>query len=254
MKYFLLFAVIFTSCQGIFTERKHPPVSTEKLDTIRSMPTGSIIKPSILESAFSSGKTEKVNDHDLLFYGITIGKLKVPSGRIISCDPMHIDEYGIPFTENFPKGEYPVQLSIAKMDNEEKVAFARITFKDAPVVTWKLALLPGQSPLPVDGEDYHGYSVDAGTAIFIDEEAKKAFDFKAGENMDADLFKAMNKHYRQSWRHTMYDFANYNLAAFNTGLGDGTFATYIGYDAAGSPVRLTTDFGLLNWKRPANEK
>jgi hypothetical protein len=46
----------------------------------------------------------------------------------------------------------------------------------------------------------------------------------------------------------MYNFGKYNLAAFTTGLGDGKYATYIGYDAAGKPCRLLSDFKLFDWK------
>ncbi|MCW3073913.1 MAG: hypothetical protein JWP69_982 [Flaviaesturariibacter sp.] len=176
--------------------------------------------------------------------------LKLPTGRIVACDPMHIDEYGKPFTQVFPTGEYPVQLAIAKEGSVELAAFARIYFSDEPVVKWQMALLQGQQPLPLGDEDIHGYSVDAGVGVFMDEEAKNALDLNLVDNMDATLYKELDKHYRNDWRYTMYAFGNHNLAAFTSGLGDGYYATYIGFDAKGVPCRLVTDFGIIEW----NEK
>lgn len=46
----------------------------------------------------------------------------------------------------------------------------------------------------------------------------------------------------------MYNFKGNTIAAFTTGIGDGRFASYIGFDAAGKPCKLVTDFGLLKWK------
>ncbi|HEX8335065.1 MAG TPA: DUF4241 domain-containing protein, partial [Segetibacter sp.] len=177
--------------------------------------------------------------------------LKVISGHIVACDPLHIDEYGKPFTQVFPTGEFPVQLSIAEVGGEETAAFARINFSDEPVVKWQLALHEGQKPLPVGDEEIHGYSVDAGVGIFMDQESIKALDTKRIWDLESkhELFKEMDKHYHGDWRYTMYNFGQHNLAAFSTGVGDGRYATYIGYDANGKPCRLVTDFGLFDWRK-----
>ncbi|RYY20264.1 MAG: DUF4241 domain-containing protein [Chitinophagaceae bacterium] len=160
-----------------------------------------------------------------------------------------MDEYGIPFTQVFPTGEFPMQLSITRFKNQESIAFARIMFSDKPVQKWEFALQESQKPIPIGGEEMHGYSVDAGVGIFMDYEASKVFDKKAAENMDGVVFKELEKHYHNKWKYTMYNFNNHNLAAFTTGLGDGYYATYIGFDANGVPCRLITDFGLFDWKQ-----
>lgn len=162
---------------------------------------------------------------------------------------MHIDEYGKPFTQLFPTGNFPVQLSIARFDEEEVIAFARIHFSDEPVARWEAALLEGQAPLPLGGEKRHGYSVDAGVGIFIDEDANKLLNFDAVNNMDAALYKELDKHYRKNWRYALYDFNGHNLAAFTSGDGDGYYSSYIGFDANGKPCRLVTDFDIIRWKR-----
>lgn len=250
MTKYILIAFTFLACQNL-SKKNDRPISTETLDTIKIAPANIVANPALFEKAFIKGTTEKGKTATINFYGITIGKLKIKSGRIIACDPLHIDEYGIPYTQLFPTGEFPVQLSIAKVEGEETVAFARISFSDEPVVKWELALIEGQKPIPVGDEEIHGYGVDAGVGIFMDQAATKGLDTKKiwDQESDHELFKEMDKHYHYDWSYTMYNFGEHNLAAFSTGVGDGRYATYIGYDADGKPCRLTTDFGLIDWRK-----
>jgi hypothetical protein len=37
-----------------------------------------------------------------------------------------------------------------------------------------------------------------------------------------------------------------NVVAFTSGFGDGSYSTYVGYDAAGHPMALATDFGVVD--------
>ena len=94
----------------------------------------------------------------------------------------------------------------------------------------------------------YGYSVDLGIGMFADEAAGKAIDKTNLTSLDAELYRKMDKNYRNDWRYTMHDFGQHNLAAFSSGFGDGYYATYIGFDAAGKPCRLLTDFGFFQWK------
>jgi hypothetical protein len=246
MKYILI-AWTFFSCNHISRHNGSVKISTEAFDTIKSRPAKLDAKPVLFEAAFIKGTTHKVKDATINLYGITIGKIKIASGYIIACDPGHIDEYGIPFTQVFPKGEFPVQLAIAKVGIEETIAFARINFSDGPVAKWEFALLEGQPPIPVGGKEMHGYSVDLGVGIFIDRDASKVLDKSNLTDSDAALYKEMDKHYHNDWRYTMYNFGQHNLAAFSSGFGDGYYATYIGFDATGKPCRLITDFGFIDW-------
>lgn len=246
---YLFLVIPFFACNDLVKSNKQPGVTLfDSLDTIKKFPATVHTKPRFFERAFITGTTAKLNKETLSFYGINIGKIKISSGRLVACDPMHIDEYGIPFTQLFPKGEYPVQLAIAKLDLEERVAFARILFSDAPVTKWEFALQEGQSQLPLGLKKRHGYSVDAGVGIFIDDEAAKALDKKTVNDMDGAVFAELDKHYRNDWKYAMYSFGNENLAAFTTGFGDGYYSTYVGLDAAGNACRLVTDFGLIDWK------
>ncbi len=250
MKYILI-AIAFVACN--ISPKKTPPISTEVLDTIKSKPPIVSATPTLFETAFIRGTTQKGKSATVNLYGVTIGKINVVSGQIIACDPLHVDEYGIPFTQVFPSGEYPVQLSIANVGGEETVAFARINFSDEPVTKWQLALLEGQEPLPVEGEKIHGYGVDGGIGVFMDKDAIKAMSpeqlTEIEEGIYKDILKEMEKHYHYDWKYAMYTLGKHQLASFTTGVGDGRYATYIGFDSKGTPCRLVTDFKLFDWKQ-----
>lgn len=243
----ILIIVVLLSCNTA-DKKKTVPLPTETLDTIKSRPATLNAKPVLFEAAFISGTQQKVNDLTYSLYGINIGNIKVASGRLIACDPMHIEEYGKPFTQVFPTGEFPIQLSIARLDDEEEIAFARIKFTDEPVASWQFALLEGQEQLPLGQKKRHGYSVDAGIGIFIDAAANKVLTRSEVENSDGEVYKAMEKHNHHTWRYALYNFGAHNLAAFTSGFGDGYYSTYIGFDANGKPARLLTDFGVCEWR------
>ena len=50
-----------------------------------------------------------------------------------------------------------------------------------------------------------------------------------------------------TWNYALYNFNGHNIATFSTGLGDGHYATYVGYDEKGNICRLLTDFNLVGW-------
>lgn len=253
MKYILLGFTAFTlfACNTVAKKNAARKISNEVLDTIKTVPVKIVATPVLFETAFIKGTTQKGNVIPINLYGVTIGKIKIVSGHIIACDPLHSDEYGIPFTQLFPTGEFPVQLSIAQTGEEDMIAFARINFSEEPVERWELALLEGQKPIPVGDEDIHGYGIDGGIGIFVDEEAKKALDKSnlIDDELYGPLNKEMDKHYHNTWRYSMYNFSIHNLASFTTGMGDGIYATYIGFDANGKVCRLVSDFGLFDWRK-----
>jgi hypothetical protein len=252
LKYIFIACALF-ACQNVFKQKNSPKISNEVLDTIKPVTRRVVATPVLFETAFIKGTTQKGNTANINLYGVTIGKMKIVSGHIIACDPLHIDEYGKPFTHVFPTGEFPVQLSLAEVGGEETVAFARIKFSEEPVTRWELALQEGQKPLPLGGKEIHGYGVDAGIGIFMDQEAIKGLSqeqlLEIEEGIYADIRKEMEKHYHVDWKYTMFNFRLHNLAAFTTGVGDGRYASYIGFDATGKPCRLVTDFGLFDWKK-----
>ena len=195
------------------------------------------------------GTTQLKDKATFHLYGLTIGKIKIHSCRIIACDPMIMEEYGIAFTQQFPTGEFPVQLSIAQLEGAETIAYIRINFSNEPVTKWKYALLPDQKPISINDNDYYGYLVDSGMGIFVDEAAAKELEKEKLTQMNARPYMQMDKHYHDGWKYAIHDFGKNNLAVFTAGFGDGRYGTYVGYDASGTPCRLLTDFGLFDWRK-----
>ena len=242
----LLPAVLFMSCHNII-KKDNRVISTEKLDTIKTVQPSKAL-PLFFERAFALGTQEQGKTLPVNFYGVTVGSLKVETGRIVACDPFLIEEYGKPFAQIFPTGEFPLQFSIANIGGEETIAFARINFSDTPVAKWEVALLPGEKPVAVNGKSEYGYVADAGIGVFMDEQAMKAISSQTPPQLNSILKKEMDKHYRLYWRYAMYNVGQHNIAAFTSGAGEGRYTSYIGYDAQGKPCRLLTDFGLIDWR------
>lgn len=248
-----LFVLLFISCNNIYN---HPSgssdfrqkISFEKLDTVKIDAVKIDTQPAIFETAFFKDSTVIEDSILMKFFAVNIGNINIETGKIIACDPIVMHD-ATAFTQQFPVGQFPVQLAIAKINTDERVAFSRIYFSDKPVVKWEFALDSSQENVPIDGETLYGYGVDAGIGLFIDEKANIAYN-ELSEKMnlwDDAFITEMGKHYRNTWDYVLYNFDGHNLAAFSTGYGDGTYATYIGFDDQGQPCRLVTDFGLVEW-------
>jgi Protein of unknown function (DUF4241) len=205
--------------------------------------------PAIFESAFVKGHQWKQDSVSVSFYPVDMGMIHIESGKIIACDPIVMDA-ARPFTQSFPVGLFPVQLSIARFRGDERVAFSRIDFSDKPAVRWEFALDSGKKQIPLAGDSLYGYSVDAGIGMFIDSAANRAFNARRKTDMnlwDSVFINPRNVHAHSSWQYNLYTFQDHNLACFSTGLGDGSYGVYVGYDSKGKICRLLTDFGLVRW-------
>jgi hypothetical protein len=199
--------------------------------------------PQYFEAAFQKD-TKAIETHSKYdYYKVDIGKLTVETGNIIACDPISMDGAS-PFTQIFPKGTFPVQLAMARTENDERVALSRILFSNDPVIKWEFALHNGQKPIQLKDTSFYCYGVDAGLGIFIDSIANNVFKVKSQEAW-TEVF--INKFYQPGINGFIHEFEGHNLACFSTGYGDGCYATYIGFNAKGIPCQLLTDFALVRW-------
>ena len=255
MRLLFIILLVSVSCNSVTntndsaSEASAPKIATEKLDTAKNTVYPVTARPEIFETAFFQGTEAKMDTFKIRFYSVNIGKLNVESGKLIACDPIVMHD-AKPFLHVFPIGLFPVQLAIAKLGDDERVGFVRISFSDNPVTKWEFALHEGQKQIPIDSETFYGYGVDGGIGLFIDKEANDAFNalYKKDDNIWADIFnKEMDKHYRHTWQYILYNFDSHSLSSFSTGYGDGTYGTYVGYDEKGNICRLLTDFGIVDW-------
>jgi hypothetical protein len=228
-----------------------PHLSTEKLDTVKRERYSVEAAPYIFETAFFADTRDRLYGKTVQFFGVNIGKIKIESGKIIACDGIGMNDVRA-FAAVFPIGSFPVQLSIAKIGTDERVAFSRILFSDGAVQKWAPALVPGQRSLTIRDSTYYGYPVDGGTGLFADSVTNAAYSayIRANPELWESIFiKEMEKHKRSTWDYNLFTLGQHNFAGFSTGWGDGRYGSYIGYDRDGKICQLLTDFELVDWYR-----
>src|SRR5688572_29199390 len=165
-------------------------------------------------------------------------RLALPTGKLVAADAPELP-VAKPFKSNFPLGEHPVVLTIARYeDKDERIAAARIMFAKGAVTSWEEA-----NPAMI--------LVDSGTAAFCD--AAVVRDLSKMPEKDQTAFlnrieKTIDKNYRDTRSHADLRLPNRsgpNLIACSSGFGDGGYGAYLGYDRKHQPLCLLLDFGLL---------
>jgi hypothetical protein len=186
-----------------------------------------------------------------------IGRLRLPSGRVVAADPF-VEPNAPPFSRHVTPGAYPVRLAIVHYpkDHDQRVAAAWLAFSDRPVVTWEPARLEARPP-GTAGEPA-AYAVDSATGAFLSAEAAAEFGSQIDDTLVDAVTEQMEVNYVPTWNWSIVRVGeDLDFAAFSSGLGDGTYASYWGLDREGAAVVLLTDFGLLeppDGLRPARSK
>lgn len=200
-------------------------------------------------TAFAGG-TVVTPDEVVAFTVHRLPDLLLPSGRVVASDPIAASRADA-FTIHVNPGWFPVELAIGLFGtSDQRVGFARLRFGDANVHKWRMATTRDEDPSTLGLYGIFGYMVDSGTGCFASPEAwalLQARRMQARNDFEA-VVAELDKTYRPTW--AWADFVPEvgrpeNLIAFSTGFGDGTYASYVGYDRNGAPVCLLTDFGCL---------
>jgi len=178
------------------------------------------------------------------------GVIELTEGKLVACDPLVFPNRKA-FSLDLPNGRFPVFLSVAKFDDNQRIAFARVQFHPQPVAEWKMALVPGQDVADLKEDEFYGYGVDSGIGCFMAPEAQKHLEARMDENEEyyEDICDLMEKTYRHTW-----SWANFspggdgtaNVVTFSTGIGDGFYGSYFGFDDKGQVLCAVTDFGLFD--------
>lgn len=198
--------------------------------------------------AFEDGRTIETEGGTATFKVHHIGNLVVSTGFIVACDPFVFFDT-IPFTNQIPIGTYPIILNVIQWADDQRVAYAKLHISNETSVEWEMALLPGQELASLTEEDeYFGYPVDAGTGCFMDKSAAEILITK-DESYSQFMIAEMEKHYVHTWDWTNMELnseTNANLIAFKSGLGDGMYPSYFGFDANRKITSLITDFLVID--------
>lgn len=205
------------------------------------------------DKAFVEGRTLQTNNGKVTFKIYEIGELVIPTGFIVACDPFVLFDSAA-FTTQTPTGMFSVILSVAEFAEDQRVAYAKLRFSTKISVRWEMALTPNQDISQLKSKEIYGYSVDAGTGCFMDAEAAEIFLEKLGAEVREGhypytdfMMEEMKNNYVQTW-----DWANFkleesagNLIAFTSGWGDGSYASYFGFDEDDGITCLVTSFSLF---------
>jgi uncharacterized protein DUF4241 len=172
-----------------------------------------------------------------------IAELQLPTGMLVAGDPFTLPD-GQPYRMPLPRGAFPVFLSVAEYDSDQRVAFAIIQFQDRAPTTWKMMATANQDPAKLKPGHHFGYPVDSGTGCFMDETTGEAFiqKLREDENFSDVMMAEMEKNYRHTWDWMDMKFGDLNVVAFKTGFGDGIYTTHAGFDSENNVVAVVTDF------------
>jgi hypothetical protein len=189
-----------------------------------------------------------------------IGELILTSGNLLAWDLLMIPDERYGLKKALGPGRYPVVVSVAEFRpvGDTRIACVMLRVGEGPTVRWEPAAL--NDPDVNRTEERFSYGVDSGTGSFMDVEVARALarlDWEEAGRYDRfEQFcdKVLAEMERNSFgRHGTAGWADVrvgestgaNVITFSAGWGDGGYASFWGYDAAGELTALVTDFDLF---------
>jgi len=180
----------------------------------------------------------------------SMGDLILPTGKLVACDPMADWEYP-PFNLEILPGNYNVTLTIAHLPSKYgidlRVAFACLHINQNPPLHWEMLTVGDQDLTTLKKGHIFGYGVDSGTGCLMDEKVAGELGalFESEEDIYEQFVDEIHDSYVPSWGWVNKQFESGNMIAFSTGWGDGTYASYVGYDTTNKPCVIVTDFAVV---------
>jgi hypothetical protein len=198
---------------------------------------------------------------------VDCGELKVPSGKLVCCDPFaDMDKTGNPYV-SIPKGTYKVKVTLADVSQDHdgshiREAYATLLIDEESEEVTRKSLRPTATGAPskeiLEPGEFYGFGVDAGTACFVDA-ASLEEGMPDSSTWYEDLFENENE---DCWFDLMdnpdlirkgianielpLSKQNNNLILFHSGWGDGFYPVIGGYNGAGDLVAIHIDFFVVS--------
>lgn len=180
------------------------------------------------------------------------GNISLPTGKIVACDPVITNDMKA-FKVNFPQGEFAVLLHKERESN--CVAYVEIIFGDDEITEWKLATTENQNIEDLQGEEIFGFPAESGMGCLMDFETQddlnhleKTLFERKGEEFMGIYEEFFHEHFfDQNGAIDQFAFLKPNeekegtLFAFETGYGEGFYASYIGFGKDGQPLKLIVE-------------
>ncbi|SDQ74333.1 Protein of unknown function [Chryseobacterium soldanellicola] len=188
-----------------------------------------------------------------LLESFEVGKIYLSSGKLVACDPLITNDMQ-PFSIDFPKGDFSVLLHKERESN--CVAYAEIIFSDSEITEWKLATTAGQNVKDLAEGEVFGYPVESGMGCFMDVDTqenlnhleKKLYHSKGVDFMGIYEEFFHEYFFDENGAIDQYAFLKPSeehpgtIFAFETGYGEGFYASYIAYGKNNDPVKIITEF------------
>jgi len=188
-----------------------------------------------------------------LLESFEVGKIYLSTGKLVACDPVITNDMPA-FSVVFPTGNFPVLLHKERESN--CVAYAEIVFGNSEISEWKLATTAGQNVKDLTEGEIFGYPVESGMGCFMDVETqeklthleKKLYHSKGVDFMGI-YEEFFHEHFfdengaidQYAFLKPSQDFPG-TIFAFETGYGEGFYASYIALSKNGDPVKIVTEF------------
>jgi hypothetical protein len=181
------------------------------------------------------------------------GKIHLPTGRIVACDPLITNDMK-DFKIHFPQGKFPVLIHKERESN--CIAYAEIIFSNDEIIDWKIATTEDQNVEELKEEEIFGYPVESGMGCFMDLETQDCLNHletKLFHRKGAEFMGIYEEFFHQHFfdengaidQHAFLKPAEDNegnIFAFETGYGEGFYASYIGFGKDNQPIKLITEF------------
>jgi hypothetical protein len=186
---------------------------------------------------------------------VEAGRLRLPAGEVVAADPFAAADTP-PLAVSLAPGDYPVRLCRLQYANSpyEAIGAARLDVAEGDPVTWQMALVTGRRMPRLGPDEIVGYPVDSGSGTFASPAAALLFGKRLSRfgMLDTGFVRKFSAAMEANapsgggWANLVLDRASgLNMIVFQSGYGDGVYASYWGYAAGGSLVCLVTDFGLV---------
>ncbi|KXH85511.1 DUF4241 domain-containing protein [Chryseobacterium kwangjuense] len=188
-----------------------------------------------------------------LLESFEVGKLYLSSGKLVACDPLITNDM-LPFSTEFPKGNFSVLLHKERESN--CVAYAEVIFSNNAVTDWKMAVTEGQDVKDLAEEEVFGYPVESGMGCLMDVDTQNSLN-----ELEKRLYHSKGADFMGIYEEFFHDYFfdekgaidqyaflkpadNHpgTIFAFETGYGEGFYASYIAYDKDHTPVKIITEF------------
>ena len=185
------------------------------------------------------------------------GNLILTSGKLVASDPLITSEMPA-FTTTFPVGEFPVLVH--KEIESNCIAYAEIVFSSDEITTWELATSEGQHLTELEEGEIYGFPVESGMGCLMDFETQEHLNLleqhlfkRKGDDFTGIYEEFFHEHFfQEEGAVNQYAFLKPheekpgNLFAFETGYGEGFYASYIGFDKNNVPVKVVSEFVEIN--------